>query len=373
MTHEKSALAKRLAGADPRIKALIGLDGFVDEVVHVVDKRTGIDDFIRLESMAEYGRRIAKSAGLSTNIEMVTVQQKLGGNGPIFANALIAYGMDLTYIGALGVPDIHPIFKEMVSGCRAISIADPARTDAIEFFDGKIISSKLETFKEVNWKSIREKVGIENLVKMIDECRLVGFENWTMVHYMSEIFEHILSEVLPKLSPKEDKPVIFFDLADPEKREPGDIAHALDLIGQFASHFSVVLGLNKKEACEIAELLGMKIGSYNAQKLSEMAEYIYAKIHVEILFIHPTKEAYAISREGCFHVQGPYCKQPKLTTGAGDNFNAGFIFGIAAGFGIKDSLILGTATSGFYVRKARSPKLPEIMEFLQNWENGVLD
>ena len=134
------SLAEKLKNrGSKKVKALIGFDGFVDEIVHVVDKRIDIENFVRLDLMAEYGRRIEKSVGLSTNIEMVTVNQKLGGNGPIFANALIEFGFDLTYIGALGLPDIHPVFGDMVSRCKAISLANPARTDAIEFLDGKII------------------------------------------------------------------------------------------------------------------------------------------------------------------------------------------------------------------------------------------
>ncbi len=366
----RKALSEKLKSINTSNYALVGFDGFVDEVVHVVDKRTGIEEYIRLDSMAEYGNRIAKSAGLSTNIEMVTVQQKLGGNGPIFANSLISYGVNLTYIGALGVPDIHPVFKDMVSRCAAISIANPARTDAIEFFDGKIISSKLETFKEITWKSVEEKVGVSRFGELIGQCDLVGFENWTMIYYMSEVFEHIISDVLPRLKKREPKPVIFFDLADPEKREGIEIAHALELIGEFGGYFTVVLGLNKKEACEIAALLGLGIESYDRQELRPLTEYIYSKINVDMLVVHPLKEACAVSKDGYFSAQGPYTEKPKLTTGAGDNFNSGFILGVITGLGLEDSLLLGTATSGFYVRHMRSPELSEIIKFLNDWSDN---
>lgn len=368
----RKALSEKLKGIDTGIKALIGFDGFVDEVVHVVDKRIGIEDYIRLDSMAEYGKRIAKSAGFSTNIEMVTVRQKLGGNGPIFADSLISYGAQLTYIGALGLPDIHPVFKEMVSKCRAISIADPARTDAIEFFDGKIISSKLEAFKDVNWQSIEEKVGAGRFAELIEQCDLVGFNNWTMVYYMSEIFGHIVDDVLPRLKGRRPKPIAFFDLADPEKREKTEILRALELIGRFGGYFTVVLGLNKKEACEIAQLLGLDIQSYDEQELRPLAEYIYSKLSVDILAVHPLKEACAVSKDGYFCVPGPYTEKPKLTTGAGDNFNSGFVLGVATGLGLGESLLLGTSTSGFYVRHMRPPELHEMIKFLNDWADDII-
>lgn len=79
-----------------KIKAIIGLDGFADEIVHVVDTRKNASEFSRIKTLREYGERIVRAAGLSTNIELVTMQCKLGGNGPIFSNSLVAYGLDVT-------------------------------------------------------------------------------------------------------------------------------------------------------------------------------------------------------------------------------------------------------------------------------------
>ncbi|MCL2708413.1 MAG: hypothetical protein FWF03_04765, partial [Defluviitaleaceae bacterium] len=83
---------------------IIGLDGFVDEIIHVVDKRQDLENFTRVSTIGELGSRISRAAGLSTNIEMVTLQTKLGGNGPILSNALLEYGVGLTYVGAIGSP-----------------------------------------------------------------------------------------------------------------------------------------------------------------------------------------------------------------------------------------------------------------------------
>ena len=50
---------------------------------------------------------------------------------------------------------------------------------------------------------------------------------------------------------------IFFDLADPEKRTREDITRAMQLIGRFSAHFDVIVGLNEKEAGEVAHALGL--------------------------------------------------------------------------------------------------------------------
>ena len=73
------------------------------------------------------------------------------------------------------------------------------------------------------------------------------------------------------------------------------------------------------------------------------------------MVIHPTQFAAAADATGATHVIGPFTAKPKLTTGAGDHFNAGFCIGRLLGLPLDASLQVGVATSGFYVRKLRVP------------------
>src|SRR5688572_32155923 len=84
--------------------AFIGLDGFVDEIVHAVDQRENAQKYTRLPTITSFAERIAGAAGRSTNIELIAQRIKLGGNGPIMANALATLGARVTYVGALGYP-----------------------------------------------------------------------------------------------------------------------------------------------------------------------------------------------------------------------------------------------------------------------------
>src|SRR6185295_14503155 len=86
---EQCARKLLAAGTHARdLTAFVGLDGFVDEIIHVVDKRDSPDSFQRLPSIAKLAKRIAAAADKSTNFELVPQRVKLGGNGPIMANAL---------------------------------------------------------------------------------------------------------------------------------------------------------------------------------------------------------------------------------------------------------------------------------------------
>src|SRR3954464_15257999 len=79
-----------------RMTAFVGLDGFVDEILHVVDKRESADKYLRLPTIAQLAERLAGAAGRSTNVELVGQLTKLGGNGPIMANALASFGLKVT-------------------------------------------------------------------------------------------------------------------------------------------------------------------------------------------------------------------------------------------------------------------------------------
>ena len=133
-----------------RMKAFIGLDGFVDEILHVVDKRESAGKYLRLSKMAQWGERICAAAGKSTNIELVSQRTKLGGNGPIMANAMASFGFNVSYLGNLGYPNLHPVFAEFARRAEVHSIAEPGYTDAVEFEDGKVMLGKHQSLKEVN-------------------------------------------------------------------------------------------------------------------------------------------------------------------------------------------------------------------------------
>jgi hypothetical protein len=352
-------------------KVLIGLDGFVDKIVHVVGSRKSATEFERIQTIKEFGERIVKAAGLSTNFEMVVLQEKLGGNGPILSNAFLTYGLDLTYIGALGYPEVDKVFQHMKENGKVYSLANPGTTDALEFEDGKLMIGKLDSLNNVNWENIKKLIGIPKLTELINDSRLFGLENWTMIPHMSDIWKGLIEEVLPHIDNSKGKRLMFFDLADPEKRTSEDIIEALELIQKFNSYFNVILGLNFKEGVEIAEVLGVEGYKCDDNKinLKDLNKQISKKLNIYCVVIHPTVEASAVIGENYYHVDGPYTANPKLTTGAGDNFNAGFCLGQILNLSPEQSLILGVATSGYYVRNAKSPSFDDLKEFLNNWQD----
>lgn len=358
---QRNQCAERLKAAGARVPGLtafVGLDGFVDEILHVVDKRQSATEFTRLDQMTALADRIAAAAGRSTNIELVRHMQKLGGNGPIMGNALAAFGLKVTYLGILGWPDIHPVFHEFKERADVHSIANPGMTDAYEFHDGKILVGKHESLKEMTWPNIQKRWSRAAFVEKFSTANLVGFVNWTMLPHMSEIWEALQRELCPALNGERRK--LFVDLADPEKRTKRDIRHALELIVSFGRWFDVILGLNEKEAFEVGKALDLDLPQHTPDGLQSLTRSIYAKVPVQTLVVHPVSYALAVSGDKLAMTPGPVTSTPEITTGAGDHFNSGFCLGKLLGLGDLDSLLTAVTTSGFYVRTAKSPNVGEL-------------
>jgi len=359
--------AQLIAGVSraARMTAFVGLDGFVDEILHVVDKRENAEKYLRLPTISQLAERLAAAAGRSANIELVSQLTKLGGNGPIMANALASFGLKVTYLGILGYPNLHPVFADFANRAEVHSIAEPGCTDALEFEDGKIMLGKHQSLKQMNWENIGSRFGHDKFAAQFTSADLIGFVNWTMLTHMSDIWSAVLKEICPAMKGPRRK--LFFDLADPEKRTPDDIRHALKLITAFEKYFDVILGLNEKEGYEIAEVLGLKSAEHSPAGMLELCKAIHSKIPVDTIVIHPTACAMASGRDGAFIVEGPFTPKPKITTGAGDHFNSGFCLGKLLGFPTDRCLLTGVTTSGFYVRAGHSPNLTELAKMLRHW------
>ncbi len=360
--------AAQLQSSAPRVNqmtAFVGLDGFVDDILHVVDKRESAEKYVRLPTIAQLAERLAAAAGRSTNIELVSQMTKLGGNGPIMANALASFGLKVTYLGILGYPNLHPVFADFANRAEVHSIAEPGYTDALEFEDGKVMVGKHESLKQMNWENIKSRYGQEKFAAKFGSADLVGFVNWTMLAHMSEIWSSVLKEICPGMTGLRRK--LFIDLADPEKRTKEDILRALELIAAFQKHFDVILGLNEKESHEIGSNLGLKTGDHSPEGLQKLCGEIHLRVRVNTIIVHPTAFALASGPDGTSLVQGPFTPKPKITTGAGDHFNSGFCLGKLLGLPTEQCLLTGVATSGFYVRTAKSPTVPDLAGMLRNW------
>ncbi len=350
----------------PARLAVVGFDGFIDRIIHAVAQRTGLgENFVPFSGLAAFGERIAAAAGKSTNIELFVQREQLGGNGPLMARALLAADFGVRYLGALGRPAPHPIFQDFAQKTSAISLANPGITHALEFPDGKLMLGEPAALEELTYARLVEAVGAPALLDLLARADLIALVNWTQTPYMTEIFEGLLAQTLPALAPRPRQ--FFFDLADPAKRLREELRQGLAALARFQKFGDATLGLNLSEGQQVAAVLGVPLAAFTSENLQSAAQGIREKLNIAQVVIHPINGAAAATRDGAWWVDGPHCGQPVITTGGGDNFNAGFMTAQLLGLPPPCCLMVAVSVSGFYVRNAHSPSLDEIKAFLRAW------
>ncbi len=357
--------ARALRAADPaQLHAFVGFDGFVDDILEVVAQRHSAERYDRIETMAAFGTLISSAAGQGCNVELVSTRQKLGGNSPIMGNALANLGLPVTCVGALGDDaspmGIHPVFRDFSRKAELIPITPAARTHALEFADGKLMMGQLQPLSRMTYEALVGTVGKAALAGHLEKATLIGLLNWTMLPYATDLWRKLGTEILPHLSKKPRR--IFVDLADPKKRPRSDLSEAMSVLADLNSHAPVTLGLNGPEAAQVAAACGVDASA----PPTALAQALRTALKLDTVVIHYTASAAGATPEAAAEFPGPHCAKPRILTGAGDHFNAGFALGQLLRLPLESALCLATATSGYYVRQAESPSAEQLAAFLES-------
>ena len=185
--------------------------------------------------------------------------------------------------------------------------------------------------------------------------------------HMTGVWRLLLHEVFSKLG---HRPHFFFDLVDPSGRSADDIRAMLETLPMFELCGPVTLGLNGNEANILARLTGLREAASERDEVLRLAGELRGMLGLSTVVIHRNKFAVGAGADDSATVDGPHCARPVKSTGAGDRFNAGCIFGLLLGSGIEESIVLGCATAGLFVRTGESPTREALSDFLRAWEVG---
>jgi hypothetical protein len=263
--------------------------------------------------------------------------------------------------GTFGIPDILPVFREMSPNCSLLTIGDTISATALEFNNSKVIMFDPGPYNHLTWQGIKDLLGIERIKQLLTGKQLVSFLNWSEIEYSSQIWEGVIEEILPLIGHIGQKPFFFSDFSDCSRRSKPDIQFVISLLGRFRNYFRVTLSLNQNEAGLVAGALDVDPSGSD----EEFVKSLFRACGVDTLVIHRTNDAIAFDGMTYGKCDTFFCENPKILTGGGDNFNAGFCFALLNDFSLNKSLIIANAVSGLYVEKGVSPQIDTLIEFLQ--------
>jgi len=336
---------------------LAGFDGFIDTIVKPVrlSGTNGSREFFR--TIAEFGEFITNHSHKSTSIQFEIQQRKPGGNLANYAAALDALLLPTIVVGMLSneAGIIDPLFEKI--GKQRYSYLAAGSATALEFEDGKIFFSSIDVPGICREEKIFPR--IENVFpdfrSTIAGADLIAFLNWSELPFAHDLWNDIYNHAL--ISVKADKNrFAFFDLCDTSAKNLSEIEALTLLIGKIGECRKTILSMNKNEALDIAG----KITGRNCT-IEETAEFICSRFGLDEVIIHQHTTNIAVSaEEGMVTEPCLVNSNPKISTGAGDHFNAAYCYTCLSGLSIAEKLRFATAYSGTYIALGKSPRLEDL-------------
>jgi sugar/nucleoside kinase (ribokinase family) len=339
------------------MKAFVGFDGFIDRLAKVVMSRGEAGGAGYYPDIASFASRIAAAAGRSADLELDVFDVRPGGNAPIMAHALGVLGASVTCTGAVGDGELIPAFEAWRSDCRFIPLGPPGHTLSLEFNDGKIMMADLADLDKLTWDSIEQRIGLDRMIDEVSKCCLVALVNWSSLLHGTEIWKQFGSRVLTKAwgvnASRRDKKYLYFDITDMTKHNRKAILECLDIILSYRAFGRVILGLNENEAF----LLSRAVSPDTPAEPETAVKTIYAYGAVDTILVHPISGCHIVDEKGSRFINGPFIEKPLITTGGGDHFNAGYVYGIMQGMAADEAVHFALKTASSFVAAGRL--LPE--------------
>lgn len=349
-------------------RIFLGFDAFADEICALVKKRTDAHHYTRVKKLADFGQSVVRAAGNSANFELVALETRIGGNAANLARALCAWTYPVHLAATIGAHGtIEPLFLPLAQACAEVfSLGPSSHTDALEFEDGKLLLGKMDPLLHLSTLAIFEAIGTDTLTRQLDACDLFASVNWTMLADASSLWSQLRAKCMRQMQKK--RRIFLVDFADPRKRSIADLQRALCELANWNAHFDVILSLNPAESQQVsaALLLTVPRGSTLSERQSH-CQAICRAMDVAAIVEHSTDCATVGTKDQALSVASPYCQKPATTTGGGDHFNAGLCHGLLHQLHWPEVLAYANATSGCFVRSAKSPTLRDLQGFFEQW------
>ncbi len=330
------------------MKCTIGFDAYIDKLVKVVKTRESAENCTFFNDITDFSYKVKSMAGLSGDIEVVKLDERFGGNAPIMAHALASLGESVTLVAPTGKKDA---FKDLK--CTLFDLGEPAPSLNLEFDDGKVMFGECSILNDISIDYLK-KIGLyDKVIEVFTTSDFIGLCNWTQMENILPLYADILKS--------ESKiETVFFDLADFSKKPEESVFALFNLIKSVNNKIRIIVGLNENEANILSNTFSLTRIDDRAQFTKELSQ----KAGCEIV-IH-AKNWSALSN-GDYSVlrEGKLVQKPKISTGGGDHFNAGFSYGLINNMSIEDNLDFAMGTSGVFVSCGESPTKEMVEVYLK--------
>jgi len=348
-------------------QAVLGFDGFVDNVRQVVDERTTPESFEPMTELGALGRRIAASADdrSSITVEWTREGTRTGGHTCHLSRAFVDLGANPVMVGAYGDPELDVFADEFAAATRH-SFGAPNYTEAVEFDDGKLLITETGATRTLDWETLVDAIGIETLADALDGADLFGIGYWSVIPDLPSVLTGLRESVWPTLA---DPPeTVLLDPGDVRQLSDDVRADGADPIRRFAAIAPVTLTANRAEMRRLAADFDA-----SATSLPACAMAVHDGLSLHRAVVHADDVSAVAGPDGTASVAVPRVEDPAMTTSAGDHFNVGLALGLTCGLSDPAAVCLGNVVAGYFVRNGTPPSEAEIRSFLDRYLDAFVD
>nr|WP_300183793.1 PfkB family carbohydrate kinase [uncultured Agathobaculum sp.] len=351
MSWQDTLRARRQQARSKRIT--VGFDGFADTIVRPLRQAaTAGQDAQPFETIRAFGEFLISKAEKSCSVELAIEARQLGGNLPFLSRAAGGLGADVTCIGMLGEPGmIDPLFATMP--CALYSFAAPGQSTCMEFNDGKVLLASDCTLPGDPWQCIMDATG-GKAPDLFRQADLIALVNWSELSFADALWQRVLDVVVTQ--PADKARFAFFDLCDVSRKASDELDAVLRRVGAFSGYRTAVLSLNENEALVTAERL-----LYGQTDPAEIAQAVRAAYGIDEVIVHTIHKSILVTPRGVTQQATDFVEHPRISTGAGDNFNGASCFAAVMGLPDDERIAFANAFAHRYVSTGRNPTLDELL------------
>ena len=335
----------------------IAVDGFVDDVWQVVESRTSASEYKLFEKVSDYANAILARGSGGMGFELMRKRRTYGGFAANTGQAVGRLGGDLTLLGMFGTEEIDPVFQGFYDNYNAISVGNPAVSFIYEFLDGKIMQGGTSKFPptERSWEQLVEALGMDGMRKAFADANVVGFG-----YYGSKVtFDNILINLIDNFLADGPCHRMFFDFGNIQNRKKEQLFETFATLVPLNEKVPMTLSLNEHEGKILFAMIGREF-TWDKPLASAEEDIAYAREQTgldEVIIHTPFFALGASAREGTAYIPQRNATDTLITTGAGDNFNGGYLSthlqkGVLS---LAERLFIANAVTGAYVRSGVSP------------------
>lgn len=353
-------------------KIFAGFDGYTDMLYSVVQgERQGKRQIYKYSK--DFAKSLLETAGISSEYEIVLKSRRVGGNAPLMSIGMAAMGAFVSCVGVFGEDAKDMIQEEggldegLMNRLKLYSVGDPAVTIALEFEDCKYMFADCRRLQDVTYDRLERIIGRKELRKRVLEADLIAAVNWAALPGLKDILKNLFLPVgdekdIEKNFAELSQKWLFLDLSDIRKKEAAEIQSYFDIIVEMSRYTGLrtCLSLNENEIRVLADKLGIEEASEGP-----LLWKIRRCIGVEEVILHAMRKSVYCSGEETEEVSKDICSHPVITTGAGDNFNAGVCIGKLLKLSPRSQIEMGNSAAEYYVTYGRSGSLEEILNWKQ--------